>query len=206
MTVAWLPVSPAAARLTGLHLASRRVPAGAVALAVTGVTLRTVLRWTPASGSYSVLFPLIVAAGSASVISVTTRSPFGDPERAAGRYLPCLRLAAVLTMSGLACCALAAGSIGGHMALGLTAMLRDFLGLTGVALLTAAAAGASLSWIGPAAFLVLGIYAIGQHWTTPWVWPARPPGDPGAAICAAAVLAAGIIAIAARGAPDTTRE
>jgi hypothetical protein len=153
-----------------------------------------------------VLFPLIVATGAASVTSVVTRSPFGDPERAAGAYLPRLRLAAVVTMTCLACGALAAGSIGGQMALGLTALLRDFLGLTGVALLTATVAGAGLSWIGPLAYLVLGIYAVGQHWTAPWVWPDRPPADRGAAICAAAVLAAGATAIAIRGARDTTRD
>ena len=35
---------------------------------------------------------------------------------------------------------------------------------------------------------------LAAHWTTPWIWPARPPHDRGAAICAALVLAAGTAA------------
>jgi hypothetical protein len=177
-----------------------------IGLALTGFTLRLVLRWTPASGLYSVLFPVIVAAGAASITSVTTRSPFGDAERASGAYLPWLRLAAVLMMICAGCGALAGGSIGGHMALGLTALLRDFLGLTGVALLAATVAGASLSWTGPLAYLVLSIYAVGQYWTTPWIWPDRPPADAGAAVSAAAVLTAGLAVIAARGPAGAARD
>jgi hypothetical protein len=36
-------------------------------------------------------------------------------------------------------------------------------------------------------------------WTTPWLWPARPPHDRGAAICAALVFAAGTVVITVRG-------
>lgn len=200
------PEPPVIVRLARLHLASRRIPAGVAALTLTGLTLRIVLRWTPASGLYSVLFPLIVAAGAACVTAVTAGGPFGDTERAAGRLLPYLRLATVLTMISLTCCVLAAGSFGGHLALGLMALLRDTLGLTGVALLTAVAAGANLSWTGPLAYLVLSIYAVGQYWTNPWIWADRPPADPGAAICAATVLAAGLAAIAARGPADTSHD
>jgi hypothetical protein len=37
-------------------------------------------------------------------------------------------------------------------------------------------------------------------WTTPWIWPARPPHDRGAAVCAALVFAAGLAVLTARGA------
>ena len=75
-------------RLAGLHLVSRRVPASLLALAGVAVGLRVALRWTPASGVYSVMFPLIMAAAAAAVISATTHSPLGEPERFPGRGCP----------------------------------------------------------------------------------------------------------------------
>src|SRR5260370_9480262 len=90
-------------RLTRLHLASRRVPASLLALALVAAALRIVLHWTPAAGSYSVTFPLIAAAAAACVISMTTRSPIREPERATGRWLPLLRLGAGLATAGPAC-------------------------------------------------------------------------------------------------------
>ncbi len=85
-------------------------------------------------------------------------------------------------------------------------LLRDVAGLTGVALLTAALTGGSLSWLGPLAYLVLSIYAVQESWTTPWLWPARPSGDRGATVCAALVFAAGTVLLAMRGARETSRE
>ena len=41
--------------------------------------------------------------------------------------------------------------------------------------------------------------AINAAWTTPWLWPARPAHDRGAALCAALVLAAGIVVVTLRG-------
>jgi len=67
-------------------------------------------------------------------------------------------------------------------------------------LITAAMLGAGLGWIGPLAYLVVSIYAVQQAWTTPWLWPARPAGDGGAAICAGLVFAAGLAAVTVRGA------
>ena len=39
----------------------------------------------------------------------------------------------------------------------------------------------------------------------PWIWPARPPHDRGAAICAALVLTTGIAAVTLLGARDFGR-
>ena len=63
------------------------------------------------------MFPLIVAT-AASVVSVTTHSPLGEPERATGRWLPWLRLGTVLALTGAGCAALAVGAVGGHLAIG----------------------------------------------------------------------------------------
>ncbi len=83
--------------------------------------------------------------------------------------------------------------------------------MTGIGLLCAAALGAGLAWAGPAGYLVAGAYALYTQWhrpalTTPWIWPARPPHDLGAAICAGLVFAGGIAVISVRGARDRADE
>jgi hypothetical protein len=84
-------------------------------------------------------------------------------------------------------------------------VLRNVAGLTGIGLLCAFVLGAELAWIGPIAYLLVGVYALYTDWhpptlSTPWIWPARPPHDLGGALCAAAVLAVGMLAITIRGA------
>jgi len=198
--------SRAGLRLVRLHAASRRVLTCLVVLAACAVALRTALHWLPRSGVYARQIPLIIEAGAAAVIGVTTRSPFGEPERATGRWLPWLRLAASVALTGIALGALAAGAAAAHLAGGVVALTRDLAGFTGIALLTAAVLGGGLAWIGPMAYLAVTLPALSGNWTTPWIWPARPPHDRGAAICAALVFAAGVAVITVRGARDRSRE
>jgi len=159
-----LPVSPSAARglaglrLVRLHLSSRRVPAALVALAACGAVLRAALHWhwIAGSGIRAQELPAIIEAGTASVIAVTTRSPFGDPERATGRWLPYLRLATVVLLAGAAVAALAAGAAAAHLSGGTLPVLRNVAGATGIGLLAAAVAGGALAWIGPVAYTMVG--------------------------------------------------
>jgi hypothetical protein len=197
---------PVGLRVVRLHAASRRVLTCVIVLAACAIALRTALHWLPRSGVYSRQIPLTIEAGAAAVIGVTTRSPFGEVERATGRWLPFLRLGACLALAGLAAGALAAGSASAHLADGTVGMLRDVAGFTGIALLAAALLGGALAWIGPVAYLGITMPALGAGWTTPWIWPARPPHDRGAAICAALVFAAGIAVVTLRGARDSVRE
>jgi hypothetical protein len=199
------PAGPwlAGLRLVRLYLASRRALACLLVLVACAVALRTALHWMPRSGLASRQLPLTIQAGAAALIGVTTRSPFGEPERATGRWLPLLRLGTIMVLAGAAVGALAAGSASAHLAGGTLGMLRDLAGLTGIALGTAALLGGALAWVGPAAYLVVTLHALQAAWTTPWVWPARPPHDRGAALCAALVLAAGVVVITVRGARDT---
>ena len=196
----------AALRLAYLHAASRRVLTCLLVLAACAVALRTALHWLPRSGVYARQIPLIIEAGAAAVIGVTTRSPFGEPERATGRWLPWLRLAVSVALTGIAVGTLAAGAAAAHLAGGAAGLARDLAGFTGIALLTAAVLGGGLAWVGPIAYLAVTLPALAGNWSTPWIWPARPPHDRGAAICAALVFAAGVAVITVRGARDRSRE
>jgi hypothetical protein len=200
----------AGVRLVRLYATSRRVPAAVAAIAACAIGLRIALigHWD----AYGALqLPLVFEAGAAAAITVTTASPLGDPERAAGRWLPFLRLAAALTLTAAAVSALAAAGTGAHLAGGTLDVLRNVAGMTGIGLLCAAALGGGLAWAGPTGYLVAGVYGLYTQWhgpalTTPWIWPARPPHDLGAAICAALVFTAGMAVTTMRGARDPVGE
>jgi hypothetical protein len=197
-------------RLLRLHAASRRIPAAMAAIAACAIGLRIALigHWD----SYGALqLPLVFEAASAAVIAVTTASPLGEPERVAGRWLPFLRLATALALTAAAVSALAAAGTGAHLAGGTLDVLRNVAGMTGIGMLCAAALGGALGWTGPVGYLVLSLYGLYTQWhgpalTTPWLWPARPPHDLGAAICAGLVLTLGIATITVRGARDSVGE
>jgi hypothetical protein len=196
--------------LVRLYAASRRILPALAAIAVCGVGLRMALiaHWD----AYGALqLPLIFEAGAVVVITVTAASPLGEPERVAGRRLPFLRLGSALAMTAAAIIVLAAAGTGAHLAGGTLDVLRNVAGMTGIGMLCAAALGGALGWTGPVGYLVLSLYGLYTQWhgpalTTPWLWPARPPHDLGAAICAGLVLTLGIATITVRGARDSVGE
>lgn len=196
-------------RLGWLYLASRRAPAAAGLLAALGVLLWAALHWHwniaggPAAAQ---LIPLTIETGAAAVIAVTTYGPFGEPERATGGRLPWLRLGAAVALTAAAVGALAAGAAAGYLPGGTLAMFRDVAGLAGTGLLCAAVLGGAFGWTAPMAYLLVTETALAKAWTTPWIWPGRPPHDRGAAICAGLVLAAGLGVITVRGARDAARD
>jgi hypothetical protein len=193
-------------RLTRLFLVSRRVPAALAAIVACAILLRVMLHWR--WDAYGALqLPLVFEAGAATVIAAATASPLGDTERAAGRWLPFLRLGTAVLLTMVAAGLLSAVGTGAHLAGGTLDVLRNVAGITGIGLLCAGLLGGALSWAGPVAYLVTGTYALYGSWhgmasTTPWIWPARPPHDAGAALCAGLVLAAGLAVITAQGARD----
>ena len=194
-------------RLVWLYAVGRRVPFALIALAAIATGLRIALlgNWD----AYGALqLPLCFEAAAAVTVVATTASPFGEPERVAGRWLPFLRLAVTFALTAAAAgVLLAAAATGGHLSEGTLDVLRNVAGITGIGLLFAAAAGSGLSWTGPTAYLVAGIYALYTRWhppalTWPWLWPGRPPHDLGGALCAGLVFAAGLAVITLRGARD----
>jgi hypothetical protein len=197
-------------RLTRLHLVSRRVPAAVAVIAGCAIGLRVALIWH--WDAYGALqLPLIAEALSAAAIAACAASPFGEPERVAGRWLPLLRLVTALSLTALAVGALAAAGAGAHLSGGTLDVLRNVTGITGLGLLCGAAIGAGLAWAGPTAFLVVGVYALYTQWhgpalTTPWIWAGRPPHDIGAALCAGLVFVSGLAIVTVRGSRDPAGE
>ena len=178
-------------------------------LAALGAVLWAALHWHSniAGGPAARQFiPLTIETGTAAVIAVTTYGPFGEPERAAGRWLPWLRLGSAVALTALAFGALAAGTAAGGMPGGTLALLRNLGGMAGLGLLYAAVLGGAFGWIGPMAYLLIAEGALAHRSVTPWVWPTRPPHDRGGAICAGLVIAAGLVLITVRGPREPGRE
>jgi hypothetical protein len=189
------------ARLAWLHARSRRVPAAVVALAVCGGVLRTALNWHWAIGSglHAQQIPMIIETGAAAAIAVTSHGPFGEPERATGRWLPYLRLFTAIGLTGLALLALGLGAAGENLNEGILVLARNVIGITGIGLLTSLVMGGLLAWTLPLGYMAFCQYALLEAWTTPWTWPVRPPADRGAWICACAAFVAGLLLFAILG-------
>jgi hypothetical protein len=201
-SVAWL-------RLAWLHAESRRVPAALGLLAGLGVLLWAALfwRWNIAGGPAARQFiPLTIETGAAAVVAVASYGPFGEPERATGRWLPWLRLGAAVLLTSAAFGALAAAAAGGYLPGGSLALLRNLGGITGIGLLSAVLGGGAFGWVGPMAYLLVTEVALQGHPTTPWAWASRPAGDRGAAICASLVCAAGLALITVLGPRSRARD
>jgi len=192
---------PGGPRLAWLHLRSRRVPAGVLALALCGGLLHAALHWHWAfnSGPYAQQVPMIIEAGAATVIAVTAHSPFGETERSAGRWLPYLLLFAAAGMCGLAIALLALGAAGQSLNEGVLVLARNVIGITGIGLLCSLVTGGLLAWTLPMGYMLFCQYALLEASTAPWTWPVRPPVDRGAWICACAVFAAGLLLFTVHG-------
>lgn len=190
-----------------LHLESRRAAAALASIAVCTLTLRIALHWS--WDTYGALqLPLILESGCGAAVGVTIGSPFGEPERATGRWLPVLRLGSAIALTATAVAAVAVASLGTDLAGGLADVARNVTGLVGIGLLSAAVLGGGLAWTGPIVYMLVGSYGLYTDWhpptlTSPWIWPARPPHDLGAALCASVVFAAGIAVAMCRGARES---
>jgi len=198
------PARPAlaAARLGLLHLRSRRAAAAVLAVAVCALVLRAALHWgwMFTSGPLAQQLPMIIEAGAVVAVVVTSHSPFGETERATGRWLPYLRLGTALVLTGLAIGVVQLGVAGASLNGGVLVLARNVAGLTGIGLLCSPVTGGLLAWTLPVGYVVFAEYALLESWVSPWAWPIRPPADRGAWICACLVYAAGLLAFTVRGA------
>jgi hypothetical protein len=198
----------AAARLAWLHLRSRRVPAALVALLACGVAQWACIHyhwWLDRQRADEL--PMILQGCAAGIIAVTMHSPFGEPERATGRWLPLLRAGLVLALCAAAIGFFALGAAtaydprtGVYLAGGILPVVRNVLGMTGIGLISCLVTGALIAWIGPLAGTAISQYALIANYSEPLTWPARPPADRGGWIAAMVVFGVGLIAFTIRGA------
>jgi len=197
-----------AARLAWLHPRSRRVPAALAALLTCGVALWASLHyhWWLGTGNAADEVPMILQGCAAGIIAVTAHSPFGEPERAAGRRLPLLRAGLVLALCGAAIGFFALGAAaadspraGVYLAGGILPVVRDVLGMTGIGMIISLVTGALIAWTGPLAFTAISQFALIANYSEPLTWPPRSPADRGGWIAAMVVFAAGLIAFTIRG-------
>jgi hypothetical protein len=199
----WPPV----VRLLWLRLRSHRVPAALAGLAVCAVTLWAGLdfHWF-AGAKVTAEIVMLLEACAAAIIVLTTHSPFGETEKATGRWLPVLRFAVILALCGAAIGLLAAAAAaaydpgaGAYLADGLLPVVRNTLGFTAVGLLLSLYSGGLLAWIGPLAWQGVCQLAIIANYSEPVTWAARPADDRGGWIAAMAVFAVGLAAYTVRG-------
>jgi hypothetical protein len=149
---------------------SRPVPMAVTLLAGLGALLWAALHWhwnIPGGAAAQQLIPLTIQAGAAALIAVTTHGPFAEPERAAGWWLPWLRLGAAAASTTVTFGALAAGAAAGGMPGGTLALLHNLGGIAGIGLLSAAVLGGAFGWTGPMAYLLITEGALAHRSTTP---------------------------------------
>lgn len=186
------------ARLLRLHLISRHAPLALILLTATAATLRAAAPWTEGVGEFAHLLPLVLTVAAAAIIATSTRSPFGEPERAT-HPLPRLRLIHVLTLL-----VIGAGALGlARLSHDPLSAIRNLAGFTGLALMTAAAIGGPLSWITPLAYVIYCGGPIDVRQVNLWSWPALPSGNHTATLIAVLLLVAGVITISRTGAHDS---
>lgn len=200
---------PAVARLALLHLRSRHIPFAFAALLACGVVLWAALayHWWLGTGNGAYELPMLIESCAAAIIAVTVHSPFGEPERATGRWLPFLRLGSALILCAAAIGMLAAGAAvaydphnGVALAGGVLAAARNVMGFTGVGLICSLVIGGLLSWVGPLCYGAVCQFALIAGYSEPLTWASRPPADRGGWVCAMAVFGIGLAAFTIRGA------
>lgn len=201
---AWL----AGAHLTWLHLRSRQVPAALAALAGCAVVLWTALtfHWWHGAGVAATELPMLIEGCAAAIIVVTAHNPFGEPERATGRWLPFLRLGTALALCGAAIGLLALGAAAAYrpqasvyLLSGVLGIAENVMGFAGVGLICSLVTGGLLAWTGPLGYMAICQFALVANYSEPLTWAARPATDRGGWIAATVVFAIGLAAFTVRG-------
>lgn len=161
--------------------------------------------------TFAIPWAVVLPVATATMIGVGTRSAVGDLEGTAIRSLPGLRVAHLTINLMVASLATAVGSarivFDPNSQLSGPAALRNLLVFTGLSLISAALLGSSWAWPLPLSLAIasttVGTAAGAPQW---WAVPIRPDGDPLAAALSAAVLAAGVAMVVARGTREPSAE
>lgn len=188
-------------RLPALYLRSRSAGPAVALLAL--VPAAVWLWWVDGSGHPGLtmaLAPMMGPLAAAVIVAVGARSPFGEVEAAAGHRLPWLRLLHLPGLMLLAGAGLGLAAMGWSLPDAPWILVRNLIGLTGVALISARVLGAGKSWLPPLAYVVLCGGAVDQQNVTGWTWPALGATDVTATMLALALVATGLVAVVPSGA------
>ncbi len=185
-----------------LHAQSRQTRRSLLLLVAIAAGLRASLPWAQKATVAGRTLPLIITLAAATVIATSTRTPFGELEVTGARPLGPLRLRHLLILLAPAFATLGLALAGEDISGGAATVPRNLAGLTGIALLTAYALGASLSWTAPLAYVTLCAGAIDLGSGSLWAWPTLPATNVPATLLAACLLTAGTAAVARSGARD----
>jgi hypothetical protein len=201
-----------APRVSWLHLCSRRVPSALLALSACAMAQWASLthHWALGTGNAAHELPMILQGCAAGIITITTHSPFGEPEQATGRWLPFLRGAMVLALCGAAIGFFALGAATSYnpradvyLAGGSPSMIRNVLGMTGIGLVFCLVTGSLIAWIGPLVFTAISQIALIANYSEPLTWPTRSPTDMGGWIAAIVVFVVGLSLFTIRNSAST---
>lgn len=144
---------------------------------------------------------------AATLIGVTTHSPFGELGRTASRPLGSFRFGQVAGLSLLAVTFLMLAAWHWPGAGEDWILARNLAGFVGITLLAAAVAGARLAWAVPVA-VGLGSFfvTINSGGSTRWAWAIQPSGDRLSLVIALALLVLGLAVVTRYGARDAVNE
>lgn len=190
-------------RLAWLYLRTRLIARAIVGLVAVAAATRLGVHLATDDEGFIALVLTAVPLAAAAIIGTSTRSPFGDLERAAGRALPTLRLGHLVGLVLLAMVGLGLTSAGWGIANGQWVILRNLAGFTGLALLTARALGGALAWVSPLAYGGL-VLQVGPE--RRWAWSLHLASDWEAWVFALLLLVAGLGVIALAGAREEAGE
>jgi len=152
---------------------------------------------------------VIIPVAAAAVIGIGTRSAVGDTEATTTRSLPSLRAAHLAVVAAVGLVTTAVGGSGLTGPISGPAALRNYLGFTGLALLSASVVGSSLAWPLPVALAVASTtVGADQGVRHGWAWPIHDNGDPTSFLVAVAILLvrAGLFVLGGDRNPRTERD
>ncbi|GAB3467635.1 hypothetical protein [Actinophytocola sediminis] len=186
-------------RWLALYVRSRR------AVASTGAALAAVaVLGLLAAGSDAQPTRTVLALAAVTVVVATMSTSLAGPD-------PSLERTAALdwrlarTLHVVAVGVLAAGAVAAMGVVPADMVVRNAIGLTGLAALGATVLGGGLAWCAPMAWTVVGVSALLASRTPPaplLTWPVQPGGTSAATVAAAVLGVAGLAAYALTG-PST---
>jgi len=190
-------------RLAQLYLRSRLIGRTVAVLGATAGLTWLWLQWSRQSTLTIDMLPVSMPLAAAVVIGASTGSPFGEIEVTASRSLASIRLWHLAGLLLLATMALALPVVWWSVPEAKWLLVRNLLGFTGLALITARLLGGGLCWVLPLGYAILSMLAYQPREEIQWAWPVVAAGDSGASIFAASLLLVGLALIIGRGARDT---